>query len=149
MLTQLYHYACQLRKVIDGDTVDVAIDLGFDTLILRRVRMVGINTPEKHGETRAMGDAATAHLQLLLSQPGELRVISHEVEKFGRVLGTLILQKPDGTEIDINRQMVQDGHALAYDGGKRSDADFLTEEFRAGQLADPADESSGPAGKAA
>lgn len=125
MSLNLYRYKAQLLRVVDGDTIDAMIDLGFETYVKRRIRMTGINAPESRGATREIGKAASAHLQQLLEIEGTLFCISHEIEKFGRVLGTLILVPVDGPEIDLNQRMITDGHAIPYDGGKRSDEDFL------------------------
>jgi len=72
-------------------------------------------------------------LQQLIDQAVELRLQSEEIGKFGRVLGRLFAIDADGNANDLNQQMIDDGHALPYDGGKRSDADFLTPEFLRGR----------------
>lgn len=124
-----YYRLQQLTRVIDGDTVDAIIDLGFDTLVSKRIRLAGINTPEKHGATRQIGEEATSHLKALTVEFTNLHVHSEKIGKFGRVLGRLFGQSTDGRWHDLNQQMIDDGFALPYHGGKRSDTDFLNPEF--------------------
>ena len=103
----MFEYACQVRDVIDGDTVKLNIDLGFRVWMRATVRLADINAPER-GEIPA-GPEATAHLKSLLDGKTELRITTtrfHEFEKYGRVLGLLIA---DG--VNINKQMVTDGFA--------------------------------------
>lgn len=122
---QLYTYAIRLIRVIDGDTIDVLIDCGFSIFHERRVRLDGINCAETHGRTKHLGIAARDHLASLITAR-ELRLVSHSVEKFGRLLGTIYRVEPTGELTDINELMVSDGHAIRYDGGKRSADDFST-----------------------
>lgn len=112
-----YKYSdCRVERCVDGDTVDLWINLGFSTFVKKRVRLYGINTPESRTrdlEEKARGKAATAHIESLL-EAGRCDLDSHELGKYGRVLGTLWV---DG--VDINQQMIADGHATEYAGGKR------------------------------
>lgn len=129
----LYEYAATITRVVDGDTVDAMIDVGFCIHLACRIRLIGINTPEKRGKTRELGLAATEHMESMLSSPGKIHVVSHGLGKFGRLLGVLIHIDRNGKRTDLNQQMIQDRHALPYEGGKRSDADFLTEAFLNGR----------------
>ena len=112
-----YSYSkCTVERIVDGDTVDLLINLGFSTFVKKRVRLYGINTPESRTrdlEEKARGKAATAHMESLL-QGGVCDLDSHELGKYGRVLGTL---RVDG--VDLNQKMIEDGHAVEYHGGKR------------------------------
>jgi len=96
-----YYYAVEILRVVDGDTVDVRIDLGFDVWHKCRVRLMGINAPESR--TRDKEDAV---------DPIELK--SHGKGKFGRILGEFFINGKN-----INQLMVDNGHAVEYFGGKR------------------------------
>lgn len=105
-----YHYSATVLRVVDGDTVDVRLDLGLDTYRNERLRLYGIDAPESHTATRVEGDAATAHLVGLLLREGAIVVRTHkdQTDKYGRYMATIYAE--DGT--NINQQMVADGHAV-------------------------------------
>ena len=110
-----YNYDVQVSKVVDGDTVDVMIDLGFNTHIKRRVRMYGINTPETRTrdlKEKEKGLAAKARTKELLydisDKPQVCRIKSHGVGKYGRVLGELFIRDEDGNEININNALIDE-----------------------------------------
>lgn len=106
----------KIVKVVDGDTVDILIDLGFHTYIHKRVRLYGLNAPEsrtRDKEEKARGMAAKKRLKELLKSK-QIKIISHGVGKFGRVLGEFICDNKN-----INDQLVTEGHAVKYFGGKR------------------------------
>ena len=112
----MYTYKAKLDRVIDGDTVDAYIDLGFDITIHKRIRLAGIDTPESRSrdlEEKERGLAAKASLIELLKD-GEFTLESKEVGKYGRVLGILIID-----EININKTLVEEGYAVEYWGGKK------------------------------
>ena len=112
----MYTYKAKLDRVIDGDTVDAYIDLGFDITIHKRIRLAGIDTPESRTrdlEEKERGLAAKARLIELLTD-GEFTLESKEVGKYGRVLGILIID-----EININKTLVEEGYAVEYWGGKK------------------------------
>ena len=119
----MYEYFAELRRVVDGDTVDVTIDCGFKMHIKERVRLKGINTPEcrtRDLEEKAKGLAAKAYVKDLLenSDDGKFSIISHGVGKYGRVLlGELV--NPDNEEQNANKMLLEEGHAVEYHGGKR------------------------------
>ena len=111
----MYEYAARLLKVVDGDTVDVVTDLGFHIHITQRVRLLGINCPE-HGTPN--GDDATAYTAGWFAQYGPdlvLRTIKDRDDKYGRMLGRIVAQART-----LNDDLVTDGHAVSYDGGKRT-----------------------------
>lgn len=106
----------KILKVIDGDTVDALIDLGFHIYIQKRIRLYGLNAPEsrtRDKEEKARGLAAKKRLKELLKSKN-IKIISHGVGKFGRVLGEFIVG-----DDNINEQLVTEGHAVKYFGGKR------------------------------
>lgn len=121
----MYQYKVSVVKVVDGDTIDVDIDLGFSTVLKKqRVRMVGIDTPESRTRDlveKKFGKASKKHLKKLLESAESLSLISHDKGKFGRILGTIIAHFAEGhpvyeTEININDQMIKDHHAVKYNG---------------------------------
>ena len=114
-----YNYNVEISRVVDGDTVDVMIDLGFDTHIKRRVRMHGINAPESRTrdlEEKKKGLATKERLKEILASD-KIIMKSHGKGKFGRVLGELFVEKDQ--EISVNEILVREGHAKEYFGGKR------------------------------
>jgi len=119
----MYTYNIEVLRVIDGDTIDASIDLGFDVKIKKRIRFMGINTPEsrtRDKEEKARGLAAKARVQELLSEADEVQLTSHGVGKFGRCLGELNLSNEDGlTMVNLNKRLIEEGHAVEYHGGKR------------------------------
>jgi micrococcal nuclease len=110
----VYEYSARAERVVDGDTVDVIADLGFDVHIRQRIRLVGVNCPE-HGTLA--GANATAYTTQWLAQNGPaltLRTVKDKHEKFGRMLGTI-----SAGARTLNADLITDGHAVPYDGGKR------------------------------
>ena len=117
----MYTYKARLDRVIDGDTIDVNIDLGFDITVHKRVRLAGIDTPESRTrdlEEKKRGLASKARLIELLDQ-GSLVVESKEVGKYGRVLGVLHMYPEDNLPFNINDTLVKEGYAVEYWGGKK------------------------------
>ena len=125
----------EINKVLDGDTIDVTIDLGFDLYKKERVRVAGVDTPEKRTrdlEEKALGIDATnwlkEKLESTINGDGELSVRTElvgGVGKYGRLLGWLYI---DDSEISLNEQMITEGYAWAYDGGtKQKDFEVLRE----------------------
>jgi len=125
----MYDYNCELIRVVDGDTVDLNVNLGFDIWVKKRVRLYGIDAPESRTrdlEEKKLGIAATVALMELIDDAinfhsGTIRLESkiYERDKFGRVLGILHLDTKTFTEDGedtitstvINSWMVQEGHA--------------------------------------
>ena len=122
----MYTYKIKLDRVIDGDTIDAYIDLGFDVSVKKRIRFVGINTPESRTrdlEEKAKGLAAKDRLKAVLEGANTIQLNSHGVGKYGRCLGELHIDFLDGkdclTLVNVNELLIKEGHAVAYDGGKR------------------------------
>ena len=123
-------------KVLDGDTIDVTIDLGFDLYKKERVRIAGVDTPEKRTrdlEEKALGIDATNWLKKKLEDTiagdGDELTIRTELVggtgKYGRLLGWLYINED---LISLNEQMITEGYAWAYDGGtKQKDFEVLRE----------------------
>jgi len=129
----------KINRVVDGDTIDVTIDLGFDLLKKERVRVAGVDTPEKRTrdlEEKALGLDATKWLKEKLESAikgdDELSVRTElvgGVGKYGRLLGWLYIGDSD---LSLNEQMIDEGYAWAYDGGtKQKDFGQLREIRRA------------------
>ena len=122
----MYTYKIKLDRVIDGDTIDAEIDLGFDISIKKRIRFAGINTPESRTrdlEEKARGLAAKERVKNLLDGCKTIQLNSHGVGKYGRCLGELHIDVVDGKEKltleSVNELLIKEGHAVEYDGGKR------------------------------
>jgi len=121
-----YIYRGKLERVVDGDTIDALIDVGFDIWLKKRVRYSEIDTWEsrtRNLEEKKLGLAAKARNKELLmevsSKPGFFRIKSHGLGKYGRLLGEIYIKDKDGNEICINKQLITEGHAYTYDGGKK------------------------------
>ena len=114
----MYIYSAKCLKVVDGDTIDVRVDLGFDTFKKIRIRLVGINAPESRTrdlEEKERGLAAKARVKQLISENKNKFVLhSQGVGKFGRCLGEIYLG-----DSKLNDILINEGHAVAYYGGKR------------------------------
>ena len=116
-----FGYSCKLDRVVDGDTCDALIDLGFDTYVKKRIRFYGVDTWEsrtRNKEEKVKGLAAKAYVKDLLenSDEGKFSTISHGSGKYGRVLGELFVK---GHEKSVNELLKENGHAYEYDGGKK------------------------------
>ena len=130
----------KIDKVLDGDTIDVTIDLGFDLYKKERVRVAGVDTPEKRTrdlEEKALGIDATNWLKKKLEDTiagdGDELAIRTELVggmgKYGRLLGWLYINEDT---ISLNEQMITEGYAWEYDGGtKQKDFEQLREIRRA------------------
>ena len=122
----MYTYKISPLKVVDGDTIDAEIDLGFDIKVKKRVRFMGINAPEsrtKDLEEKARGLAAKDRVKQLLDGCDNIQLKSHGIGKFGRCLGEIMIDMVDGQEKltleSLNKILINEGHATEYHGGKR------------------------------
>jgi micrococcal nuclease len=122
----MYTYKIKLDRVVDGDTIDAYIDLGFDVSVKKRIRFMGINTPESRTrdlEEKAKGLAAKDRVKQLLEGADVIQLESHGVGKYGRCLGELSIDVVDGkqglTLVNVNELLIKEGHAVEYHGGKR------------------------------
>ena len=137
-----------IDKVVDGDTIDVTIDLGFDLYKKERVRVAGVDTPEKRTrnlEEKALGLDATAwikdHLEGAIDGDDDLIIrteLDGGVGKYGRLLGWLYIG--DAT-VSLNEKMIDEGYAWAYDGGTKNKNFEELREIRRNQgtYVDPTD----------
>jgi len=125
-----YEYRVKITRVVDGDTVDADIDLGFNEFKRDRIRLIGIDTPEsrtRNKKEKALGLKAKARLKELIAEApvidgkrGKkavyLKTTKDGKGKFGRILGTLLIGEQDVCEILIN-----EGHARPYFGGGKNE----------------------------
>ena len=137
-----------IDKVVDGDTIDVTIDLGFDLYKKERVRVAGVDTPEKRTrnlEEKALGLDATAwikdHLEGAIDGDDDLIIrteLDGGVGKYGRLLGWLYI---GDAIVSLNEKMIDEGYAWAYDGGKKNKNFEELKEIRRNQgtYVDPTD----------
>ena len=114
-------YSAKLVRVVDGDTADAMIDLGFNTWVKKRIRFMGVDTWEsrtRNLEEKKKGLAAKAFVKDLLenSDDGKFSVISYGLGKYGRVLGELFVK---GHEMSVNDLLKENGHAYEYFGEKK------------------------------
>lgn len=108
----MYEYRAEILRVVDGDTVNARVDLGFDVRFDMKLRLLGINAPELNTEA---GKSARTHLSGLIIQaltigPIHIRTVKDRQEKYGRYLATLLA----ADDTDLNAKMVADGYAVVY-----------------------------------
>ena len=119
----MYEYFCKIQRVVDGDTVDISVNLGFDIWHNARVRMMGRDTPEsrtRNLEEKALGLASKARLKELLKGKKIKIVCSKEGKgKFGRILADVHTIDKEGNDVNVNNQLIEEGHARPYYGGKK------------------------------
>ena len=114
-------YSAKVVRVVDGDTADAMIDLGFDTWVKKRIRFFGVDTWEsrtRNLEEKKKGLAAKDYVKDLLenSDEGKFLLKSHGVGKYGRVLGELFVK---GHDTSVNELLKENGHAYEYHGEKK------------------------------
>ena len=121
-----YIYRAKLDRVVDGDTVDALIDVGFNIWFKKRIRFMGLDTWESRTrdlEEKKLGKLAKERTRQLLedvsSKSGYFRLKSHGLGKYGRVLGEIFIMDKDGKQWNVNETLISEGHAYVYDGGKK------------------------------
>jgi micrococcal nuclease len=113
------YYVRKVENVVDGDTIDVLIDLGFDILFQSRVRLAGIDTPEsrtKDLKEKALGLESKEYLKKQLKDAKSVIIKTEKMnstEKFGRILGWIYV---NGDTVSLNDKMINDGYAWGYLG---------------------------------
>ena len=124
----MYEYRCKITRVVDGDTVDVDIDLGFGVWLHKeRVRLHGIDTPESRTrdlEEKKFGLIAKEQIKFFLPAGSmqTLVTVKDKAGKFGRILGKfLIYDKKTDSRMTINDWMIREHHAVAYHGQSKED----------------------------
>jgi micrococcal nuclease len=126
------YYVKKVSKVVDGDTIDVDIDLGFDISFSSRVRLAGIDTPESRTTDKiekALGLESKEYLKKAIDASKTVVIKTEKMdssEKYGRILGWLFL---DGSNVSVNEQLIADGYAWGYMGEtKVKDFDALAKQ---------------------
>ena len=116
----MYEYNCEIKRVVDGDTVDVIIDLGFDIFYKSRVRLYGIDTPESRTRNKDEKVRGLMSKQYLIDEleKGQVVIKTHKDKKgkFGRVLGEMYV-----SDKNINLMMVDDHMAVEYKGQNKKE----------------------------
>jgi micrococcal nuclease len=113
------YYVKKVTKVVDGDTIDVDIDLGFDICFSSRVRLSGIDTPESRTTDKAekaLGLEAKAYVKTQIDSAKTVVIKTEKMdssEKYGRILGWVFL---DNSPVSLNQKMIDDGYAWGYLG---------------------------------
>jgi len=113
------YYVRKVENVVDGDTIDVLIDLGFDILFSSRVRLAGIDTPEsrtKDFKEKALGLESKEYLKKALKDAKSVVIKTEKMdssEKYGRILGWVYI---NGDTVSLNDMMINDGYAWGYMG---------------------------------
>ena len=117
----MYEYSCGITRIVDGDTVDAEIDLGFDIVYKSRVRLYGIDTPESRTrdlDEKARGKLASKFLSdaILHADSVKIKTKLDKKGKFGRVLGVIVAD-----DVDLNQAMIDNYLAVAYTGQSKDD----------------------------
>jgi micrococcal nuclease len=113
------YFVKEVKNVVDGDTIDVVIDLGFDILFASRVRLAGIDTPESRTTDKAekaLGIEAKEYLKKQLKDAKSVVIRTEKMnssEKYGRILGWVYV---NGESESVNNKMINDGYAWGYLG---------------------------------
>ena len=111
-----------ISKVVDGDTIDANIDLGFDISLTKRIRLAGIDSPESRTtnlKEKALGLETKEWLKKTLEDAKDILIKTEKpdsTEKYGRIIGHLFV---NDQETSLNNQMIAEGYALEYEGGKK------------------------------
>jgi micrococcal nuclease len=131
----MYEYRVKrVVKVVDGDTIDAEIDLGFNISYTQRVRLAGIDTPEsrtRDKKEKVLGLEAKDRLKKLISEASTIVIKTEKPdssEKYGRILGWLFL---DGAERSVNEGLIADGYAWEYMGNNKVKDFELLKSIRA------------------
>ena len=129
-----------IHKVVDGDTIDADIDLGFDISLTKRIRLAGVDTPESRttdAKEKALGLEVKEWLKKKLEGQKDIVVkteLPDSTEKYGRILGHLFVGDGEVSAVNkkksINEQMIDEGYAWEYDGGTKKKDFALLEEKR-------------------
>lgn len=121
MKDNLYHYRATVVRVVDGDTVDVMLDLGFNVSLKERVRLYGINAPESRTRDKAEKVKGLAAKDFVVGwtedHADDIFIVTRidKRGKYGRILGTIMNESGE----NLNELMIKEGHAVEYFGGKR------------------------------
>jgi micrococcal nuclease len=116
----MFEYNATVKRVVDGDTIDALVDLGFNTWKKVRIRFYGINAPESRTrdleEKKRCLAAKERLVEILKANDNKFMLRSHGVGKFGRCLGELFVES---NKESVQQMLINEGHGVAYFGGKR------------------------------
>ena len=118
---ELFQYEAEVIRVVDGDTLDASISLGFNTYIKKRIRFQGFNAPESRTrdlEEKKRGLAAKDRvIEILKENDNKFLLKSHGVGKYGRCLGEIFVETLGDNS--LQKTLINEGHGVEYNGGKR------------------------------
>lgn len=115
----MYNYNAKLLNIVDGDTVDMEVDLGFKMTTVQRFRLMGYNAPETRGPERDLGKAAKEHLQKLLPLGSEVAISTAKSDSFGRYLCSIVITLSN-MQVDLVEYLCRGGYGVQWNGkGKR------------------------------
>jgi micrococcal nuclease len=111
----MYQYAAKVLNVVDGDTLDLEIDLGFRTRLEIRCRVWGVNCPEVKGDSKVQGMAATHFTREMIRGFVSVMVRTHkDSDSFGRYVAEVIGTRQDGTVLNLGDELIKNGHAVEF-----------------------------------
>jgi len=114
----MYEYKCTVLRVVDGDTIDVMVDLGFETWVKKRVRLFGIDCPETRTrdrkEKKAGLKAKDFTEKMIVEFNNQCRIKSKGIGKFGRIIGEVFFDKSSEEIYCLNDMLLDNGHAVPY-----------------------------------
>lgn len=114
---QLYHYRAKCLRIIDGDTCRMSVELGYHITVEETFRLLGINAPEMHGETKEAAIRAKSYLEFLLKlKESDVLTITtkKDPDHFGRYLAEIYITSDDGHVMNVNQTMITSGNAIPY-----------------------------------
>lgn len=118
---ELFQYEAELIRVVDGDTIDAKISLGFDVYVKKRIRFQGFNAPEsrtRNLEEKKRGLASKDRvIEILKENDNKFLLKSHGVGKYGRCLGEIFVETLG--DDSLQKTLINEGHGVEYNGGKR------------------------------
>ena len=124
-IVKMYEYKCKVKRVVDGDTMDVVLDLGFDIFHACRVRLAGIDTPESRTrdlDEKARGKLSKAYLKETIK--GKKIVLKTKIKdakgKFGRVIAEVWAEFEEGSMRNVNELMIKEAYAVKYNAGNKA-----------------------------
>jgi micrococcal nuclease len=110
-----YQYRAKITNVVDGDTLDLEIDLGFRARLEIRCRVWGVNCPEVKGDSKVKGMAATHFTSELIRGFTSVMVRTHkDADSFGRYVAEIIGTRQDGTVLNLGDELIKNGHAIEF-----------------------------------
>lgn len=110
----MYEYKCYTIRVIDGNTIDATIDLGFNVMVRQRIKLYGIDTPDMRSDDKERAFAAKTRLTELVGKEFICQTIMNKRGKAGRTLGRVYFEDQQGNRIDVNQTLKNEGFASTY-----------------------------------